>query len=61
DGREAIQFEHLVGELSAFLSCACLEVERDGENGRFQPAKDPEELARRRQEIERILRARGAL
>jgi len=61
DGREAIQFEHLVGELSSFLSCACVEVERDGVNGRFQPAKDPAELERRLPEIERILRARGAL
>jgi UTP--glucose-1-phosphate uridylyltransferase len=60
-GREAIQFEHLVGELSAFLSCGCLEVARDGSDGRFQPVKDPEELERRRPEIERILRARGVL
>jgi UTP--glucose-1-phosphate uridylyltransferase len=60
-GRETIQFEHLVGELSAFLSCACLEVPRDGEDGRFQPAKDPEELERRKPQIERILRARGIL
>ena len=29
DGADAIQFEHLVGELSAFLSCACLQVQRD--------------------------------
>jgi UTP--glucose-1-phosphate uridylyltransferase len=61
DGREAIQFEHLVGELSAFLSCAGLEIARDGLDGRFQPAKDPEELARRQPEIERILRARKVL
>jgi UTP--glucose-1-phosphate uridylyltransferase len=61
EGREAIQFEHLVGELSAFLSCAGLEIARDGLDGRFQPAKDPEELARRQPEIERILRARGIL
>jgi UTP--glucose-1-phosphate uridylyltransferase len=60
-GRDAIQFEHLVGELSAFLASSCLEVPRDGEDGRFQPAKDPEELARRRPQIERILRARGVL
>jgi UTP--glucose-1-phosphate uridylyltransferase len=61
DGREAIQFEHLVGELSAFLSCACVEVPRDGDDGRFQPVKDPDELERRRPQIERILRARGVV
>jgi UTP--glucose-1-phosphate uridylyltransferase len=59
DGREALQFERLVGELSAFLSCGCVEVPREGIEGRFQPVKDPEELARRSGEIERILRARG--
>jgi UTP--glucose-1-phosphate uridylyltransferase len=61
DGREAIQFEHLVGELTAFLSCAFLQVARDGDEGRFQPVKDPEELRLRRPSIERILRARGVL
>jgi len=59
EGREAIQFERLVGELSAFLSCRCIEVPRDGIDARFQPVKDPEELERRRGEIERILKARG--
>jgi UTP--glucose-1-phosphate uridylyltransferase len=61
EGREAIQFEHLVGELSALLSCSCLLVPRDGDYGRFQPVKDPEELAKRAPQIERILRNRGAL
>jgi UTP--glucose-1-phosphate uridylyltransferase len=61
DGRDTVQFEHLVGELSSFLSCACVQIERDGPDGRFQPAKDPDELARRRPQIEAILRARGVL
>jgi UTP--glucose-1-phosphate uridylyltransferase len=61
DGREAIQFERLVGELSAFLSCGCLVVPRDGAGGRFQPVKDPQELEQRKPEIEGILRARGVL
>ncbi len=47
EGRTAIQFERLVGELTAFLPSAFALVERDGLEGRFQPAKDPEELARR--------------
>lgn len=61
DGREAIQFEHLVGELSALLSCSFLLVPRDGDDGRFQPVKDPDELVLRAPRIERILRARGVL
>jgi UTP--glucose-1-phosphate uridylyltransferase len=61
DGRQAIQFEHLAGELSAFVSCRCIEVARSGDDGRFQPVKDPDELDRRRPEIERVLRARGVI
>jgi UTP--glucose-1-phosphate uridylyltransferase len=60
-GQEAIQFEHLVGELTAFLSTQCLHVEREGPDGRFQPVKDPEELARRAPNIESMLRGRGVL
>ncbi len=60
-GQEAIQFEHLVGELTAFARSAYLHVERDGADGRFQPAKDPEELARRAPHIEAMLRGRGVL
>jgi UTP--glucose-1-phosphate uridylyltransferase len=61
DGREAIQFEHLVGELSVHLSCVGLQVPRDGDTGRFQPVKDPAELELRRPQIETIMRARGVL
>jgi len=61
DGRPAIQFEHLVGELTAFLPSRFLHVERRGPDGRFQPVKDPDELERRRPDIEAIMRARGVL
>lgn len=47
DGRTAVQFERLVGELTAFVPTRFVEVEREGADGRFLPAKDPEELARR--------------
>jgi UTP--glucose-1-phosphate uridylyltransferase len=59
DGKEAIQFERLMGQLTAFLPTHFLRVDRDGLDGRFQPAKDPEELASRRPEIRRILTARN--
>jgi len=61
DEREAVQFERLMGQLTAFLPSYFLRVGRDGLDGRFQPAKDPEELAQRRDQIRAILRARGVL
>jgi UTP--glucose-1-phosphate uridylyltransferase len=61
DGRPAMQFERLVGQLTAFLPSAFLRVSRGGEDGRFQPAKDPDELAQRQPEIRALLRARGVL
>ncbi len=61
EGGEAIQFEHLVGELSSHLSCSFLRVPRDGGEGRFQPVKDPDELALRQPQIEAIMRDRGVL
>jgi UTP--glucose-1-phosphate uridylyltransferase len=60
-GQDAIQFEHLVGELTAFLGTQCLHVEREGPDGRFQPVKDPDELAKRAPRIEAMLRGRGVL
>jgi len=59
EGKTAIQFERLVGELTAFLPSTFVKVERDGPDGRFQPAKDPEELARRLSNIEEIVRTRS--
>ena len=47
DGATAVQFERLVGELTAFLPSTFLEVPREGVESRFLPAKDPEELAGR--------------
>lgn len=47
EGATAIQFERLVGELTAFLPSTFLEVPREGATSRFLPAKDPEELTSR--------------
>jgi UTP--glucose-1-phosphate uridylyltransferase len=58
EGRVAIQFERLVGELTAFVPSAFVLVDRDGPDGRFQPAKDPEELARRLPHIQAIIEGR---
>lgn len=61
DGRPVVQFEHLVGQLSAFLPTHFLRVEREGDDARFQPVKDPAELEARRPAIRRALQARGVL
>jgi UTP--glucose-1-phosphate uridylyltransferase len=55
EGAPVIQFERLVGQLTAFLPSHFLEVPR----GRFLPVKDPEELELRRPDIEALLHARG--
>jgi len=61
EGKPAIQFEHLVGQLTAFLPSHFLKVARDGADARFQPVKDPAELERRQGEITTALEARGIL
>lgn len=58
DGRPAVQFERLVGELTAFLPARFVEVPRSGADGRFLPAKDPEELARNQGELDLVLGSR---
>lgn len=44
DGRTAIQFERIVGEVTAHVQTTYLKVLRDAENGRFLPVKAPEDL-----------------
>ncbi len=61
DGEQVIQFERLVGELTAFLPCHCIGVMREGDEGRFMPVKDPPELEARREGIMHMLNRRGAL
>jgi UTP--glucose-1-phosphate uridylyltransferase len=55
DDATVIQFERLVGQLTAFLPSHFLEVPR----ARFLPVKDPDELEARRPDIEALLRDRG--
>jgi UTP--glucose-1-phosphate uridylyltransferase len=51
DGRPAIQFERLVGELTSVLDSRFLRVPRDGPQSRFLPAKDWSGLEARRGEF----------
>lgn len=61
DGQPVIQFERLVGELTAFWPTRFLRIARTGDDARFQPVKDPAELEARTDEIARALRSRGLL
>jgi UTP--glucose-1-phosphate uridylyltransferase len=61
EGREVIQFERLVGEVTAFLSTGLLVVPRHPPEGRFQPIKDPGDLEQRRDAIRVSLRERGVI
>jgi UTP--glucose-1-phosphate uridylyltransferase len=51
DGRPAIQFERLIGELTSGLDTRFLMVPRSGPGSRFLPVKEPGELELRRPEI----------
>ena len=59
DGRPAIQLERLLQELTAHLPSTYLRVSRTGTASRFEPVKDHDELARRRDAIRAIAKARG--
>lgn len=61
EGATVIQFEHLVGQVTAFLPGAYLEVPRRGSESRFLPVKDPDELTLRQDEIRQVMKARGGL
>jgi UTP--glucose-1-phosphate uridylyltransferase len=58
---EAVQFERILGELTAGLEPRFIRVPRAEALSRFLPVKDVPELGRRRPEIELIARQRGML
>jgi UTP--glucose-1-phosphate uridylyltransferase len=59
DGREAVQTERLLGQVTALLPAQFLVVPRHGRAGRFLPVKDREELRARMPEIQDLLRGLG--
>ena len=61
DGREAIQFERLLGELTAHLPTGVLVVPRHPPDGRFEAIKEPDDLEKRREAIRATLVSRGVL
>ncbi len=56
---QVVQFERLIGELTAFVETTMLLVEPGGADGRFLPVKDPSELAQRSEQIRMVLAERG--
>ena len=61
DNRSAVQFERLAGQLSAFIPCSFIEVERDGVGSRFSPIKDRPTLEKEHDRIMEVLATRGLL
>jgi UTP--glucose-1-phosphate uridylyltransferase len=59
EGQTAVQFERLLQELTAAMPAAYVRVPRQGVLARFLPVKDHDELARRREAIRQIAKARG--
>jgi UTP--glucose-1-phosphate uridylyltransferase len=58
-GKDVVQFERIVNEITAELPTQYLHVPRSGAESRFLPVKDNAELEQRRPEIEAVARARG--
>ena len=61
DGRPAVQFERLVGQLTDLLDASFLIVPRDGARCRFLGIKSPEDLAANLDLIRAVLRGQGVL
>jgi UTP--glucose-1-phosphate uridylyltransferase len=61
EGTEVVQMERLIGEVTSHLETRFLRVARTGDDSRFLPVKDPQELEQRRPDIEAVARSRGIL
>lgn len=61
EGKDVVQFERLLGELTSVLDTRFIKVPRDGLASRFLPVKDGPELDARRTEIAAIARDRGVI
>jgi len=61
EGRDAIQFERLVGQLTEHADVTWLHVPREGSASRFLPIKLPADLEARAGELEAALVSQGVL
>lgn len=60
EGRDAIQFERLIGELTWWHETRYLHVTRDGARSRFLPIKEFDDLARHHDELVAMIDAQRA-
>ncbi len=61
EGKDVIQFERLLGELTSALDTRFVKVPREGLASRFLPVKDTQELEARKSEIMNVARDRGVI
>jgi UTP--glucose-1-phosphate uridylyltransferase len=61
EGKDVVQFERLLGELTSTLDTRFIKVPREGLASRFLPVKDGPELEARRPEILNVARDRGVV
>ena len=54
ENRDAVQAEHLIGEMTSHLSTNFLQIRRNGRRTRFLPMKTPEDLSAAMEEIAEI-------
>jgi UTP--glucose-1-phosphate uridylyltransferase len=60
-GGVAVQFERLLQELTAAMPAVYARVPREGVASRFLPVKDFDDLAKRREDIRAVAKARGMI
>lgn len=60
-GKKVIQFETLIGEITAYKECKMVKVERDGEESRFIPIKTLEDFERYKKLITTVVAKRYKL
>ena len=60
DGREAIQFERLIGEITWWYETRYVHVTREGPGSRFLPIKEFDDLARNRDALVAMIAAQRA-
>ncbi len=61
EGRKAVQFERLVGQMTDFFDTTWLRVPRRGPGSRFLPIKIPADLRDRAREVEAALAFQGVI
>jgi UTP--glucose-1-phosphate uridylyltransferase len=61
NGRDAVQFERLVGQLTEFVDVSWLVVKREGPDSRFIPIKMVSDIQEKQESLQAILKNQGIL